>query len=173
MKNQTCCFIGHRIIPENEYWGLKERLDLAIMALIGQGVCYFAAGGALGFDTMAAFSVLKLRIKYPHIKLILVLPCKRQAENWCEQDKNIYALILQEANKVVYASEHYDRTCMAKRNRYMVDKSSYCICYLAKDRGGTAYTVGYAKQKGLQILNLAVDKNASSEEESQHPARLL
>ncbi len=45
--------------------------------------------------------------------------------------------------------------CIVKRNRHLVDYSSACICYLNKSTGGTAYTVEYAKKRGLQIINLA------------------
>ena len=44
---------------------------------------------------------------------------------------------------------------MFKRNWYPVDISSICVCYLNCYKGGTAYTVNYAKQKGLRIINLS------------------
>ena len=44
---------------------------------------------------------------------------------------------------------------MMVRNRYMVDRSSLCLCYLRKASGGTKSTVDYAKKAGLQLLNLA------------------
>ncbi len=40
-------------------------------------------------------------------------------------------------------------------NRYLVDNSGVCVCYLTRDAGGTAYTVNYAKRQGLEIINLA------------------
>jgi len=42
-----------------------------------------------------------------------------------------------------------------KRNRYLADHSGVCLCYLTQTTGGTAYTVGYAKQKGLAVVNIA------------------
>ncbi len=60
-----------------------------------------------------------------------------------------------QADKVVYTSQEYTRGCMFKRNRYLVDNSGVCVCYLARDAGGTAYTVNYAKRQGLEIINLA------------------
>ncbi len=71
MKNQTCCFTGHRKIPPEQYAALARRLEQEITCLIGQGIVYFGAGGALGFDTLAAQTVLRLKKKYPQIKLIL------------------------------------------------------------------------------------------------------
>lgn len=44
---------------------------------------------------------------------------------------------------------------MQKRNRHLVDNSSACICYLTKPTGGTAYTVNYASEHGLMIINIA------------------
>ena len=49
----------------------------------------------------------------------------------------------------------YYNGCMQVRNRYLVDHSSACICYLNNLRSGTAYTVKYAESQGLQIINLA------------------
>ena len=129
MKNLTCCFTGHRKIPENEEKAIQKRLELVLSHLIHQGVCHFCAGGALDFDTMAALAVLKLKTAFPHIRLILVLPCKEQTKGWAN--------------------------CMQKRNRHLVDHSTFCICYLSSSKGGTAYTVGYAKRKGLKIIHLA------------------
>ena len=157
MCNKACCFTGHRIIPEREYKTISKHLEREIVGLIHKDVRYFGAGGALGFDTLAALSVLKLKGVYPWIKLILVLPHKEQAKGWSEEDIKIYSQILQEADKAVYMSEQYQNGCMHKRNRYLVDHSDICLCYLTKTSGGTAYTVDYAKQKGLQIINIALD----------------
>ena len=37
---------------------------------------------------------------------------------------------------------------MLARNRNLVDGSAYLICYLREPRGGTAYTVRYAREQG-------------------------
>ena len=115
---------------------------------------YFGTGGALGFDTMAAQTVLALKPRFPHIKLILVLPCQTQTKRWSENDQKIYNLIRHQADKIVYMSEHYYKGCMHARNRHLVDNSSICVCYLTASHGGTAYTVNYALQQGLRVINL-------------------
>jgi len=155
MKDQTCCFTGHRHVPAADRAALEQRLEAEIVDLIRQGVRYFGAGGALGFDTMAALAVLRLKPEYPHIRLILVLPCKEQDKGWDEPNKKTYNQILRQADKVVYVSEQYARGCMHERNRHLVEHSGACVCYLTGTKGGTADTVRYARQKGLQIINLA------------------
>lgn len=116
---------------------------------------YFGAGGALGFDTLAAQRVLRLRKSYPQIKLILVLPCISQADRWAPEDVRTYREIMKQADKVVYTSQDYSPGCMFKRNRHLVDHSSVCICYLTKGSGGTAHTVEYARERRLEIFNIA------------------
>ena len=160
MKNQTCCFTGHRNLQKNEIAEIEKSLEHELIKLISQGIQYFGSGEALGFDTLAAQTVLKLKKKYPQIKLIMVLPCKEQTKNWCDKDIITYNKILKKADKVVYTSEHYHQSCMHIRNRHLVDHSSHCIAYLNRAKGGTAYTVNYAKQNGLQIINLATRKTS-------------
>ena len=155
MKEPICCFTGHRHIPADEYNALNQRLEDEIENLIHQGVRYFGAGGALGFDTLAALAVLRLKPAYPHIRLILVLPCKDQTKGWDRADKKIYNQILRQADKVVYVSEQYTPGCMKTRNRHLVEYSSVCLCYLTNPKSGTAYTANYAKQNGLRVINLA------------------
>lgn len=152
---KTVCFTGHREIPFLRLFTVKPKLKKTVEDLINQGYCYFGAGGALGFDTLAARIVLDLRKTHSQVKLILVLPCKSQADRWSYSDKEVYESIKEQADKVVYTSEEYTKGCMFKRNRYLVDKSSVCVCYLDKDTGGTAYTVNYAYKKGVKIINLA------------------
>ena len=162
MKNLICCFTGHRKIPLNKYDIIQKRLENEIIKLIDQGVCCFLAGGAWGFDTMAALAVLRLQSKFPHIRLMLVLPCKEQTRRWGRIDKMLYDVILHYADKVIYTSEHYYPGCMHKRNRYLVNNSQICICYLTKANGGTACTINYARQEGSQIINIALNKKSHS-----------
>lgn len=156
MKIYTCCFTGHRKITDRECLVIKERLVKEIVDLINIGVRYFGSGGALGFDTIAALTVLKLKQKYPHIRLIMVLPCLEQDKYWSDYDKIIYNDILKKADKVTYISEKYNKDCMFIRNRWLVDSSSYCIAYCNKNSGGTAYTVKYAACRGVKLINLYI-----------------
>lgn len=78
MKEKTCCFTGHREIPKGMYPMLTAELERELHGLIQRGFQYFGAGGALGFDTLAAEAVLRLKEQYPDIRLILVLLCPDQ-----------------------------------------------------------------------------------------------
>ena len=157
MREITCCFTGHRKIPPEERAGITDRLERVIVSLYQQGIRAYEAGGALGFDALAAQTVLHLRESYPGMKLILVLPCLTQTRGWRLEDVTEYEGIKAQADEAIYTAQQYTRGCMHKRNRYMVDHSGVCICYLTKDSGGTAYTVNYAKKKGLNVFNIATN----------------
>ena len=94
LREKTCCFTGHRVIPARSLPALAKELEQTLRCLIGAGVRYFGAGGALGFDTLAAETVLRLKGEYPGIRLILVLPCRDQTRGWREADVRRYRDIL-------------------------------------------------------------------------------
>lgn len=154
-KVKTVCFTGHRKIPPSEIELVSHKLEETIIKLIEMGYEFFGTGGALGFDTIAAQTVLKLKVKYPKIKLILVLPCETQADLWDANDKEIYNNIKAKADKSVCISNSFTNQCLFKRNRHLVDNSNLCVCYYKHNKGGTAYTVNYAISKQKLVINIA------------------
>ena len=110
----TCCFTGHRQIPKVEYPAVRARLTYAIRDLYEKGYRRFVAGGAIGFDTLAAEIVLALRRHYPDVSLILMLPCADQDARWSSEDKAIYQKQKSEADEVILLAERYFDGCMQK-----------------------------------------------------------
>lgn len=152
---KTCCFTGHRQLPSGERAVITNKLECVITALYQRGIRYYGAGGALGFGTLAAQAVLRLRESCPSMKLILALPCLTQTRGWKPEDVVEYKRIKDQADRVVYTSQQYTPVCWHKRNRHLVDNSGICVCYLAKNSGGTACTVRYAMEQRLEIINIA------------------
>ena len=153
-RDETCCFTGHREVPLAERGELMRRLNETVRELIARGYRYFGAGGAVGFDTMAAQTVLDLRREFSHIKLILVLPCGDQARHFPPADAFEYRRILGAAAKVTVLHERYVPGCMLERNRRLVAHSSVCVAYCRRDSGGTAYTLREARRAGLELILL-------------------
>lgn len=153
-KDITCCFTGHRRISVTSE--LTQAVADKIQEAYAQGYRFFCAGGALGFDTLAADVIISLKkTRIPDIRLILILPYPDQSKSWSEPLKRNYDIILKSADEVIYTSSFYYSGCMLTRDRALVDVSSYCISYQTEYEGGTAYTVRYAKNNGLKIVNLA------------------
>ncbi len=151
---RAAAFTGHRDIDVSEYEALTKRLFLTIDRLYREGVTTYYCGGALGFDTVAAVTVLNMKVQYPGLKLVMAIPCPGQSRLWSESDRVLYESILRRADEVVTVSPFYVRGCMQIRNRYMVDRADTLIAYVKRDSGGSAYTKRYALKKGLTIIDV-------------------
>lgn len=155
-KMCTCTFTGHRNLTAEQMGAVEPELKRLIALLASHHVHTFVTGGALGFDTLAALTVLRLRqTDFDYIRLVLALPCADQAARWSPADRALYEEIKSKADEVCILSPTYSAGCMQKRNRYMVDRSSYLIGYIARPSGGSFQTLQYAQKQGLHIRNLA------------------
>lgn len=155
MIEKTACFTGHRYLKREFIPAITKRLESVIDNLVAQGIVFYGSGGATGFDLIAGYTVLKMKERHPEIKLIMVLPCRNQDAKWNQADKERYKKLLESADKCVWTQEEYDNQCMLKRNRHLVDNSSVCIAYLTNMRGGTFFTVNYAKSKNRRVINIS------------------
>ncbi len=153
--NFTCCFTGHRQIEPEVMEAVYRELDRVVDILIRSGVRNFRTGGALGFDTLAALTVLDRRREDPSLRLELCIPCADQPKGWKDEDKALYEYIKSQADKVTVLRDKFIKGCMHERNRYMVKGSHYCVAYCVR-KGGTAYTVDYAQKNGVKVIDLAL-----------------
>ena len=151
---KICMFTGHRIINGKHISTLPAELDSLLERLIAEGYTEFRAGGAIGFDTVAALKVIEKKRKYGFIRLHLFLPCHDQEKGWRENSKRAYYHVIGQADTVRYSCDEYVDGCMQKRNREMVDGSDICVAYCGSSKGGSAYTLAYAAKKGVRVLNL-------------------
>ena len=151
----TCCFTGHRVIPYGKRTELAAILDRRIAALFDVGFTEFRAGGARGFDALAAERVLVFRETHPSCHLHLYLPCRDHDKGWSANERAIFEEICAKADSVHYVREHYSADCMHARNRALVEGSDLCLAYLTSNRGGTLYTCSYALKQGVHLINLA------------------
>ena len=153
----SVCFTGHRYLPAGDMQRLSQRLDALLMLCYSHGYRDFFCGGALGFDMLAAERVSALRMEHADVRLILVIPCSDQMSRWSKQNTARYERILYAADDIRVLSPFYYEGCMQVRNRYMVDHSSLCVCYLRHAKGGTASTVAYAVKEQVPVLNAAME----------------
>ena len=173
-KNGTvgaCAFTGYRPhkLPHKGdeshpdcIW-IKQRLVRDICLHLDMGIRIFLSGVALGVDQWAAESVLLAKQLRPDdgIQLWCAVPYARQAAAWSAQEQERYRAILAKADRVDLLSERYYDGCLLARNRYMIDRATHLIAVYDGQKGGTKYTVDYAKKKGLfvSIIDPLNDKN--------------
>lgn len=159
---RTCCFTGHR--PDKLPWGLDERdprcaaLKRSLLreteGLYRRGFRHFITGMAMGCDLYFAETALELREKYPGLTVEGAVPCPTQAERWPEPLRRRWRDLLDQCDLETVVQQHYDRWCMFRRDRYMVDRSAAVLAVFDGTPGGTQYTLNYAMDKKLAILLL-------------------
>lgn len=165
-REHTCCFTGHR--PNKLPWGerendprctaLKKKLDRALERVYSRGSRHYICGMARGCDLYFAEAVLRLRDRYSDVTLECARPCESQADSWPVQEQRRYQEILDRSDYETLVQHHYDRFCMMRRNRYMVDRSACLIAvYNGVPKGGTAQTLAYALKNNLETEIIPLD----------------
>ena len=138
------------------YLHLCRLTEAAVREAAAQGCRRFYAGGALGFDMLAAAVVCRLRdTELPDIALHLLLPCRGQEAHWSVRDRERYAAMLSLADSYRYLAEAYAEGVMAARNRALVAAADLCIAYMQNPASGTGGTVSMARRRGIPVRNLA------------------
>ena len=155
MRERTCCFTGHRDIPTDRLQMVMTGTEAKVRELISQGYRYFGVGGAIGYDTIVAEMLFRLREReYPWIRIILVYPFDRFISRWNNKQKATYERLLPMYDKRVCVCKSPSREAYLTRDRHLVDCSSVCVAYCTRQTGGTAYTIRYAVARGVPVFNV-------------------
>ncbi|MBO4355598.1 MAG: DUF1273 family protein [Clostridia bacterium] len=156
----ACCFTGHRDLTDKEYDHAYSSVSHVIKDLYYNfGVTDFYVGGALGFDTVAADALIAAREEGIPLKMILAVPCSDQDKYWTVAAKRTYRRIMEKSDRIVILNNEYYNGCMLERNRYMVDRSDFCVAFLRSStiKGGTLYTIRYAQKMNKTVVNVCED----------------
>lgn len=167
VKEQTCCFIGHRKIKRTTE--LKINLSKNIERLITEKrVDTFLFGSKSQFDDLCLEVVTELKEKYPQIKRIYV----RAEFPYIDDDYRNH--LLQYYEDTYYPEKIIDagKAVYVERNYEMIDNSNSCIFYFdecyeparrknsKKDlldyqpKSGTRIAYEYAEMQKKEFLNV-------------------
>lgn len=160
---QTACFSGYRpekfsfilLDGQEAYLELEARIKAEVGKAVNDGYDTFLCGMAKGFDLICGSIVLRLKQdkpEYANIRLIAVPPY--HGHRFYGPWGVIHSLVMGKADEVIYPTDKQNSHVYHIRNRYMVNNSSRLICYFDGQPGGTSYTIDYARNKGLEIINL-------------------
>ena len=111
MKMMSVAFTGHRTIRTNKYALSVSLNERYVSAMRMESVFYI--GCAVGFDMMAAHTVLEQSETISRYGLVAVVHMSGQDVYFNKEDKQRYADILRQADKVVVLSEYYYAQCYA------------------------------------------------------------
>ena len=161
-RAHTCCFTGHR--PEKLPWredesdprclALKARLRRELEEAYRQGFRHFICGMARGADLYFCEAALDLRDRREGVTVEAAIPCAEQSARWREEERTRYRSLVDHCDWETMVQQHYDRGCMMRRNRYMVDRAARLIAVYDGRMGGTMYTITYAMKQGVEVVLL-------------------
>ncbi len=155
MKENTCCFFGHRTINETEE--LRTKITEVVERLItDENVDTFLFGSKSEFDRLCLELVTKIKEKYPHVKRIYV-----RAEFPFINDDYL-AYLLKSYDDTYYPENLHGsgRAAYVERNYEMINNSKYCIVYYDEPnapttrKSGTKIALDYAIKKGREVILL-------------------
>ena len=163
-RQASSCFTGHR--PGKLPWRynefdprclkLKRRIADAVELAYEQGFRHFLCGMAMGCDLYFCEAVLALRERHPDVTVEAAIPCPTQADAWPPAQRERYDRLVAACDFETMVSGQYTSTCMLRRDRYLVDHASLLIAAFDGTSGGTRYTVEYALNQGLAIVDLPI-----------------
>lgn len=135
---KRCFFLGHRDAPDS----IGTELEKVIESLILESeVEEFIVGNYGRFDTLVQIVLAKLKEKYPHIMLTLLLPyhpAVKQVTLPKGFDRTFYPENMEKVPK---------RYAIVKANQSMVNYCDYLVAYLRYPGTNTAKLVEFAKKK--------------------------
>ncbi len=139
----VCTFFGHR-----DCYGFdKNILCCVIEKLIQKGVDKFYVGHQGHFDSLVLSSLKMLKCKYPHISYFVVL-AYLPTENYSYEIYKGFSIYPDGLELCP------PRFAIERRNKWMIGKAHYCVCYINHTWGGAYKFAKQAKGKELTIINL-------------------
>ena len=137
----TFCGHGNLTYTQKTYKLLHDSIEKFII----NGSDKFFLGGYGNFDIISANCIKDLKLKYPHIKSILVIPYINT-----NFDKHLY-----DYSEYPPIENVPKRFAIPHRNKWMIQQSDALISYIKYDWGGAYKTYQYAIKKNKIIINLA------------------
>lgn len=149
----ACCFAGPGRVPDKEVNRLAREIEAAVHGLAARGIVWFWAGGALGFDTLAAMTVLKMKEHMPALRLGLLLPGQDQADQWHAANRAVYNVIRSRADAVEYLAQGVGAQSAAGQARALAARSTVCVAWCPAGEPAPELAE-QARREGLEMILL-------------------
>lgn len=146
MNINSCTFIGHKDCPISIYNNLYETIKHLI---VKKNVQTFYVGCNGAFDYLVITALKSLSDEFDHIKYYIVLSYFHEADKFPNQNNTIYP---EGIEYIPY------RFAIVWRNKWMINKCDYVLCYVKHTMGSSVKFYEYAKSKNKKVINLADSK---------------
>ncbi len=141
-----CVLFGHRDTPLSISEILKEPL---IELIEHKNINLFYLGNQGNFDYLARKTLKSLKSIYPNIEYYVVLAYHPSSKN---------KFIIEDFSDTIFPDSLEKvppRYAIHRRNKWMIDRSDYALCYVANLGGNSIKIKDMCEKKNLPILNIA------------------
>lgn len=151
-RRKTCCLIGIRLQalhrPADD---IKVDLENEILASVAAGYTLFLTGMNCGTDIWAGNIVIRLKDRFPELKLVAAIPYSEFADTWSKEWGEKYHQLLSRADWVKTFSLQYSEKTFLLRNQWMMDHSSKLIAVYNGMTDETRHSFRYARECGMTV----------------------
>ena len=152
LTNMIITFCGHAQFSKSEKYQ-RTVLDF-LKRTVGDQAADMYLGGYGNFDSFAYGCCLKYKESHPNISLVFITPYVTP-----EYMKNRFECQSTKYDSVIYP-EIEDKPlkfAITYRNRWMVEKADYVVCFITHSYGGAYKTYQHAKKCNKKIINIFND----------------
>ena len=128
---------------------IKVDLENEILSAVKNGYTTFITGMSRGPEIWAGNIVVRLKSRFPELKLIAALPYPAYEREWDKPWLKKYEALLQQADYIRTVSPAEAPSALQERNRWMVDHSSFLIA--VGDGRISNPTIRYAKENSIPV----------------------
>lgn len=163
-SEHTAAFTGYRPykLPQNcsaiVQTVLSQRLEEAVRKTYMRGYRIYLNGLMAGWDILAAEAVLALREELAGLCCVSIVPFRKSyfsnliwTPEWKARALNVY----RQSDLAFPLADQYRKGIYYERDRFLVSHATLMIAYYDGKPGGTKYTLDFAAQSGLEIINIA------------------
>jgi uncharacterized phage-like protein YoqJ len=129
---------------------IKKALEKQLRSLMENGLEWVLITGQLGVELWAAEVTYHLQEEFPEVKVAVITPFLQQEENWNEENKEYYEMILAQADFVDSISKRKYESPLQYRlkNQFIVQKSDGLLLVYDEERPGSPkYLYEVAKKR--------------------------
>lgn len=156
MRQNACCLIGHENLKGYNRKKIMQELEAQIESLIKDDVKVFYSNCTPGFEMIGALKILRMRKKYPQIKLYLIIRYKNKCAGWSKADLELYEHIQAKADEVYYELKKDDET-IAPECKSIINYADYVLAAWngeESNRVGNAVLCARIFNKQIIFLNM-------------------
>lgn len=148
----TISMFGHRAI--SNAFDVENKLEKMIRTFImSKEYVEILVGRSGEFDILAASVVRRVQsaLDRANSALVLVLPYMTSEYR---QNAASFEGYYDEVEICEKSAKAHFKAAMQVRNQCMIDRSDLVICRIEHESGGAFQTVGYAKNRGVPVINI-------------------